>query len=88
MTDEVRFFFLFSSAIPVLKVFQFLKAGSLCLMREILNEYIISDTQKLRTAAEEKGNFFDHKISLMVHCVRSIRVGWMYNFPPYLEFNY
>lgn len=41
MTDEVRFFFLFSSAMPVLKVFQFLKVGSLCLMREILNECTI-----------------------------------------------
>lgn len=31
--------------------------------------------------------FFDHKISLMVQCVRRIRAGWMCNFPPYLEFN-
>lgn len=57
-TDDVRFFFLFSSAIPVLKVFQFLKLGSLCLMREILNEYIITDTEKYRTTAEQKCSFF------------------------------
>ena len=54
MTDAVRFFFLFSSAMPVLKVFQFLKLGSLCLMRA--NTFV--DTEKEKTTAEEKCTFF------------------------------
>lgn len=45
-TDEVRFFFLFSSALPVLQVLQLLKVGSLCLMREALHEDNIIYTEE------------------------------------------